>query len=120
MLGDGLLCTFQNGINAVSSAIEIQKALAGYNTNVGDGEDIHIRIGIDTGPVLYEKKDFFGDTVNFAARVQGAAEPDQILISERTFKKLDSPLKEKCHKIGERQLKGFNKKHCLYSVLWNQ
>lgn len=118
MLGDGLLCSFSNANSAVSSAVEIQKALAGYNTSARTGEDIHIRIGTDTGPALFEKGDFFGDTIALAARVQGIAAPDQILISERTFEKLDSPLKERCQKIGEKQLKGFNKKHCLYIVLW--
>ena len=52
-IGDGRLFTFSNTNNAVNSAIEIQKTLAGYNANARPGEDIHIRIGIDTGPVSY-------------------------------------------------------------------
>lgn len=119
-LGDGVLCSFSNAYNAVRASVEIQKALASYNANARAGEDIHIRIGIDTGPAIFEKGNFFGDTIALAARVQGIAEPDEILISERTFEKLDLQLKERCQKIGEKQLRGFNKKHCLYVVLWSQ
>lgn len=117
-LGDGLLSSFSNADNAVSSAIEIQKALADYNATARSGEDNHIRIGIDIGPALFEKGDHIGDIIDLASRVQGIAEPDWILIFERTFEKLYPLLKEKCKKIGERQPKGFSKQYCLYRVLW--
>jgi class 3 adenylate cyclase len=42
---------------------------------------IQVRAGLNYGPVLAFGGDYFGNPVNLAARLVGAAEPDQILVS---------------------------------------
>ena len=50
---------------------------------------LQVRVGMHTGSAVVahgggESKDVFGDTPNIAARVQGAAEPDTVVISAAT------------------------------------
>jgi adenylate cyclase len=43
----------------------------------------HARIGIDTGPAVPRAGDWYGTTVNTAARVTAQAEPGEMLLTER-------------------------------------
>jgi class 3 adenylate cyclase len=74
---------------AVAMAVEI---LAGsQKVRWPSGDPIRVRGGVTTGPavagVIGQRKfayDVWGDTVNLASRLQEHAEPDQVLVSERT------------------------------------
>ena len=45
--------------------------------------DLHgTHVGINAGPVVYENGDFYGRTVNVAARIAAFAEQGQVLVSE--------------------------------------
>ncbi len=52
-------------------------------------EQIHIRAGIHAGPLHVENDDAFGGTVNFAARVEAAAEKTEIWASDRAKQDID-------------------------------
>jgi class 3 adenylate cyclase len=43
-----------------------------------------VRVGIDTGPAVERNNDWFGSTVNTAARVTSAANAGELLMTERT------------------------------------
>jgi adenylate cyclase len=43
-----------------------------------------IRVGVDTGPAIEHDGDWYGSTVNTAARMSGAASPGEVLVTERT------------------------------------
>jgi adenylate cyclase len=43
-----------------------------------------VRVGIDTGPAVERNNDWFGSTVNTAARLTSAADAGELLVSERT------------------------------------
>ncbi len=49
-------------------------------------DDLALNIGLHAGPclavVLDERQDYFGQTVNVAARVQGLADPSAILVTK--------------------------------------
>jgi class 3 adenylate cyclase len=56
------------------------------------GIDLKVRIGIHTGPVVggvigsnRMSYDYWGDTMNIASRLQGAAPPNGIAVSEATY-----------------------------------
>ena len=74
-LGDGVLASFHTASDAVSAAIKIQQA---SNTT----NDFLLRIGIHLGEVVFENGDVFGDGVNIASRIQAAADPGAIFVSE--------------------------------------
>ena len=56
-----------------------------------------------------------GDTVNVAARLQGAAEANQILISESCYQHIRESFQ--CRKIGDLSLKNKAEKVTVYEVL---
>jgi TolB-like protein/class 3 adenylate cyclase len=74
-LGDGVMASFQTVSDAVNAAIKIQEACTAAN-------DFQLRIGIHLGEVIFENDDVFGDGVNIAARIQAAANPSSIFVSE--------------------------------------
>ena len=74
-LGDGVMASFTTVSDAVTAAIKIQEAC-----NLA--KDFQLRIGINLGEVVFENEDIFGDGVNIAARIQAAAKPGCIYISE--------------------------------------
>ena len=80
---------------AVLAALGIQQALAARKQDMGPGgEELAVRIGINTGPVVVGaigdklRMDYtaVGDTTNLAARLQQHTEPGTILISEATYR----------------------------------
>ena len=94
--GDALFVVFCNAPDAVRWAIDSQRALAAYDwpeLTAPAGQrsrvEIRVRIGMHTGePFLVTdtgRPDYFGPTVNRAARVSSAAHGGQTLISNATF-----------------------------------
>jgi class 3 adenylate cyclase len=75
-IGDAVMATFPSPDRAVSAALRMREAMDRLNAERGN-EDLLLKIGIHEGPclavVLNERQDFFGQTVNIAARVQGLA-----------------------------------------------
>jgi class 3 adenylate cyclase len=69
------MAAFQSAVNAVSCALEIQQRVAADNAALPPARRMQLRIGVNLGDVIEEKGSLFGDAVNVAARLQGAAAP---------------------------------------------
>jgi TolB-like protein/Tfp pilus assembly protein PilF len=80
--GDGLLLEFASVVDAVKSALAVQRIMAERNAGVTADRRLAMRIGIHLGDVIVEGDDIFGDGVNIAARLQEAAEPGGICLSQ--------------------------------------
>jgi formylglycine-generating enzyme required for sulfatase activity/class 3 adenylate cyclase len=80
--GDGMLVEFASAVDAVRSAIEVQRGMAAQNTDVPKDIRIEFRIGIHLGDIIIDDNDIFGDGVNIAARLEGIAEPGGVCISD--------------------------------------
>jgi class 3 adenylate cyclase len=81
-IGDAVMATFPTPDRAVAAALRMREAMRKLN----DGrsrEDLSLKIGIHEGPclavVLNNRQDYFGQTVNIAARVQALADSRSIL-----------------------------------------
>ena len=76
-IGDAVMATFPTPDRAVAAALRMREGMRDFNAEHGQ-EDLLLQIGIHEGPclavVLNERQDYFGQTVNIAARVQGLAE----------------------------------------------
>jgi class 3 adenylate cyclase len=75
-IGDAVMATFPTPDRAVAAALHMREAMRQLNAQRG-GEDLLLKIGIHEGPclavTLNDRQDYFGSTVNIAARVQGLA-----------------------------------------------
>jgi predicted ATPase/class 3 adenylate cyclase len=83
--GDGVAVVFTDAEEAVAAAIEAQRALQPRSES-----SVAVRMGIHLGPVIERDNDYFGSTVNRAARVMATAHGGQILISEAVATRLES------------------------------
>jgi TolB-like protein/class 3 adenylate cyclase/Flp pilus assembly protein TadD len=81
LMGDGALAEFASVVDAVTSAVAIQTAVAEHEKGASDFRRIQFRIGINLGDIIHEDDDIFGDGVNLAARLEEAAEPGGICVS---------------------------------------
>lgn len=81
-LGDGFCFVFTGATDAMAFAVAAQRAL--QDADWPDDEQLKVRIGIHTGEATPTRQDYFGETINRAARVMDAANGDQIMISAAT------------------------------------
>jgi len=79
--GDGLLVEFPSAVDAVRSAVEVQRGMAERNAPLSIDQRIEFRIGINLGDVIVEGDDIYGDGVNVAARLEALAERGGVFIS---------------------------------------
>ena len=116
-LGDGVLAYFgypqaqeDDAERAVRTGLALVAAAAGLKTRT----PLQIRVGIATGLVVVgdliaageaQERRIVGETPNLAARLQGIAEPDTVVIAEGT-RRLVGNLFE-VEDLGPRDLKGF-------------
>ncbi len=73
--GDAILAEFASVVDAVNSAVEIQRELAEKNTELSDERRMDFRIGINLGDVVVKDDVIYGDDVNIAARLEAMAKP---------------------------------------------
>ncbi|MEZ4366525.1 MAG: adenylate/guanylate cyclase domain-containing protein [Kofleriaceae bacterium] len=82
-IGDAVMAAFTDPVDALAAAEELQRTFA------GDDEPLRLRISLGTGPCiavrLNANLDYFGHTVNLAAKLQAAAEAGQVALSEATM-----------------------------------
>jgi class 3 adenylate cyclase len=83
-IGDAVMATFPTPDRAVAAALRMRDAMRSLSRE-RQGDDLLLKIGIHEGPclavVLNDRQDYFGQTVNIAARVQGLAASRSILAS---------------------------------------
>ena len=83
-IGDAVMAAFEGPADAVRSGIAMREEIRSFNA-LRQGQDIVLKVGIHRGPsiavTLNERLDYFGQTVNIAARVQGQANGDEICMS---------------------------------------
>jgi len=84
-IGDPLMAAFIDPADGVNAALEVQRTVAAFNDAV-DGEDLVIKLGVHCGSciavTLNGRLDYFGSTIDMAARLQGDSEGEDIVFSE--------------------------------------
>jgi adenylate cyclase len=73
-LGDGVMLFFPDPARAVEAAVAMLRSL--------DGEGIPpAHVGVHAGPIVFQEGDYYGQTVNVAARIGEYARPGEVLVS---------------------------------------
>ena len=75
--GDGAMLAFGSARMAVQTAIELERSVS-----VDESHPLTLRIGVHVGEAVKTDADYFGQSVNKAARIMAAADPGQILVSD--------------------------------------
>ena len=78
--GDGIMAVFMSPVQAVKAACRIQTAVTAL-IPVEGRPDFKVRIGAAAGEPIERDNDFFGSTVNLAARLCAHAEPGAVLVT---------------------------------------
>jgi class 3 adenylate cyclase/tetratricopeptide (TPR) repeat protein len=125
-LGDGVMAFFgyphahdNDAERAARAGLAILDAIAKLNQQPGDAK-LSARVGIDSGAVVVGKGaggeiDVFGDTPNIAARVQAAAEPGTVAISDATHRLISGLFV--VADCGTQSLKGIERPIHIYSAI---
>src|SRR5215813_10735448 len=130
-LGDGLLVYFgypvaheDDAQRAVRTALSIVEAIQRLSfPTIELPRPVQVRIGIHTGLVVVgeigssEKREMLalGETPNLAARLQGLAEPDMVVISAATHRLIDGLFD--CRDLGTHAVKGVSTPLQVYQVV---
>jgi class 3 adenylate cyclase len=84
-IGDAVMATFSTPDRALAAALRMREEMTLFNAE-RQNEDLLLKIGIHEGPCLAvrlnDSQDYFGQTVNMAARVQGLASSRSIYVTK--------------------------------------
>ena len=114
--GDGLLVEFGSVVDALESAVQIQRAIAETEAGVPKERRIQYRAGINIGDIVIDGDDILGDGVNIAARLEALAEPGGISIAASVFEQVIGKLDLVFEDLGQRQVKNIQKPVRVYRV----
>ena len=109
LMGDGMLVAFSSVVDAVRAAVEMQRAIADYNTERPQDARFDFRVGINLGDVVIDGDDIHGDGVNLAARLEGLAEPGGINISGSVYEQVRDRVEYQFTDLGEQTVKNIDR-----------
>lgn len=121
-IGDAVMGVFAEPRAAIDAALEMAAGLRAFNAQSGL-PPLSLKIGLHCGPCIVvssnDRLDYFGQTVNVAARVQGLADGEQIVITDACFK---APgVAERCASLPQKSsvetLKGVNEPVAVHTLL---
>ncbi len=78
--GDGMYATFDDPLDGLNATLSIQRALA--DPTATSHIPLRVRCALHVGVVEHRDGDYFGTTVNRAARIMSAAHGGQVLVSQ--------------------------------------
>lgn len=89
-MGDAIMAAFSVPTDAVQAAIDMKKAIEDKNVEwKKEGYDMGLKVGVHEGSALAvnadDRLDYFGQTVNIAARVQGLSGAGEIWLTENVY-----------------------------------
>jgi adenylate cyclase len=103
--GDNLLAEFPSELAALRCAIEVQRSLIERKRNRGQVDRMLFRIGLHSGQLLAHGSRLYGDVVNLASRLQAAATPGRVLLSETVAQRVGSTLERDLVDRGQQRFK---------------
>ncbi|HET9723710.1 MAG TPA: adenylate/guanylate cyclase domain-containing protein [Actinomycetota bacterium] len=109
MLGDGVHFYFRDPGDAVRGSLEIVEAVRPRGLPPA-------HIGVNAGPMIYDEGDYFGRTVNIAARIASRAAADQVFLGEDVVGAVE-PRGFRIVEVGPVELKGIARPVTLYQAV---
>lgn len=117
LIGDGILAQFASAVDAVSCAYEVQNELTDRNAILPLDRQMVFRIGINVGDILIDGDDIQGDGVVVASRLEAAADPGGIVVSNSVHEQVFGKLDFRFERLGEKRLKGLSRPIGVYRAV---
>ncbi len=122
-IGDAIMAAFSDPVQGVAAALAIQQEISDFNTTHPD-QPLTIKLGLHHGPclavTLNGRLDYFGTTVNLAARLEGQSQGGDVVISDVLAQ---DPAVQKLLAASpvtatpfNSAIKGFDEQVCLYRL----
>ena len=112
--GDGALIRFSDAPAAVNAMIRFQGRVTRAEAFFPQSRRLIFRIGIHLAPTIQENGDVFGHGVNLAVRLQEAAEPGTIWLSETVFSHLGPEAGRALKGLGKQRFKNIDERVRVY------
>lgn len=89
-MGDAIMASFSGERDGVQAAFAMERAVGQLNASLkAKGNELGLKVGLHEGPALVvnadQRVDYFGQTVNLAARVQALAQAGEICMTEPVY-----------------------------------
>ncbi len=118
--GDAVLVRFDAIVDAMSAAVAIQNELNTRNEDLPDERKVQFRIGVNSGDVIEDRGDIYGDGVNVAARLESLATPGGICLSDAVRTAVGKKLDLDYEDMGEVQVKNITEPVRTFRVLMDK
>jgi len=118
-LGDGLMVIFDSATDAIAAGVAVQQLTERDNRSTDPSKRVLLRVGISAGDVQNVDDDFHGTPVVEAKRLEAAAQPGQILVSEKVRSLAGSRGGHGYASVGALDLKGLPEPILAYAVAWD-
>jgi predicted ATPase/class 3 adenylate cyclase len=116
--GDGIHAVFTTAIDAVNASLDAQRTFQTSEFFKNYGVSIKVRMGLHTGEAELRDDDYYGGTLNRAARIMGVAYGGQILLSAVTVALVREHLPENTSllDLGEHRLKNLSRPENIFQL----
>lgn len=114
--GDGFLIEYPSVVDAMRSAVEVQRAVAAGDAEIADDRRIRLRVGVNLGDVVIQDDDIVGDGVNVAARLQEACRAGSVYVSQAVRDQVGDRLGLQFEDLGEHAVKNIQRPIRIFRV----
>lgn len=116
--GDGVHAAFESGHGGVAAALQAQQALLKTKWDEIQPRDLRVRIGLHTGEAEARGGDYYGPSLNRAARLMAVAHGGQTLLSTTTADLVRDrlPPQVSLRDLGEHRLKDLVRPEHIFQV----
>jgi class 3 adenylate cyclase len=103
-IGDAIMASFPDPESGARAALEMHEVMR----EIGLGVKVGLHSGTCIGVTYHEQFDWFGSTVNLAARIQSLAGPGELCISEEAYQRAAAVLSERPAEPFEARVRGID------------
>lgn len=93
-IGDAVMAVFDDDRPAVDAALAMHRAFGEYRERAAAARGVRLKVGVFAGPCYAVTAngllDYFGHTVNVAARLQSAAGPGELVVTAELMERAES------------------------------
>src|SRR5262252_1985948 len=114
--GDSVLADFSSVVDALTCAVEMQRASRAVNDPIPPERRLELRIGVNLGDVIVDGDDIFGDGVNIAARLEALAQPGTVCISQTVYDQVRNKLALDYRPLGTHRVKNIAEPVRAYAI----